>query len=117
MLLPPNTGYWLTRAALICLISTFAALFALGVLSPAGLALAGSAGAGGALKGFLDAFQGGGGMSNDDDQAGTATAFLVNFYASTSVTGQFIYVCVYDYAGSRLERYTTTMCPTSVRVR
>ncbi len=48
-----------------------------------------------------------------------ATAFLVNFTVSTSVTGQAIYVCVYQYGGTTFERYfpmSAGMCPMSIEI-
>ncbi len=50
--------------------------------------------------------------------AWAATAFLVRSYTATSVTGQAINVCGYQYGGTQFERYfpMMTMYPLSVEV-
>lgn len=51
--------------------------------------------------------------------AWAATAYFVRSYPATSVTGQAINVCVYQYGGTQFERYfpMMTMCPMSVEVQ
>lgn len=44
-------------------------------------------------------------------------AFLVDCRTGTSVTGRFIYIGTYDYAGNRFERTFTSYCPPSVEVQ
>lgn len=48
--------------------------------------------------------------------ANAATASLVQCTSGRSVTGQFIYIGVYQYNGQRFERYFQSYCPYSVDV-
>jgi hypothetical protein len=50
------------------------------------------------------------------EQAHAATAFLVSCNATTSVTGRFIYVGIYQYGGQHFQRAFSTYCPQSVEV-
>jgi hypothetical protein len=50
------------------------------------------------------------------EPAHAATAFLVHCEGGTSVTGRFIYVGTYNYAGNTFQRAFTSWCPNSVEV-
>jgi len=50
--------------------------------------------------------------------AQAATAFLVSSRTGSSVTGQAVWICTYQYGGQHFERVfpLSTMCPMSVEV-
>ena len=49
-------------------------------------------------------------------EAHAAMAFLVQCRAETSVTGRFIYVGTYNYAGQLFERAFSQYCPQTIEV-
>lgn len=55
-------------------------------------------------------------LSQIAEDAKAATAFLVECNAATSVTGRFVWVGVYDYAGQLFQRTFSSHCPPSVSV-
>lgn len=50
-------------------------------------------------------------------QANAATAFLQSCQGTTSVTGHFIYLGTYNYAGQVFQMTFASWCPQSVQVR
>lgn len=48
--------------------------------------------------------------------AHAATAFLVHCEGATSVTGRYIYVGTYNYAGQHFQRTFSSWCPSQVEV-
>lgn len=55
-------------------------------------------------------------IQHDDAKAG-ALAYLVSCNSTTSVTGQFMYVGVYSYAGRQFTQGFRSYCPQSIEIQ
>lgn len=46
----------------------------------------------------------------------SVAAFLVSCEGTTSVTGKYVYVGIYDYAGKHFKRTFATYCPSKIDI-